>query len=210
MSLQVLLHTGTFLLLINAILYLKASATSKSLKFFTVYLWAIFMTQGLSFLLAYYKMNNLYLSHFYFIVQFILLSLFYREVLVRNAYKRLATIFLAMVLGALSIQYALHPALYYTFNILEIVLTSLSLVACSILYFYESLGERKKLLYINSGIFLYLLGSTLLFASGNMMPDLGKSINKFIWIINAALYVMYQVLIFIEWYKNLNTKKQTF
>ena len=209
MKLQLLLHTGSLLLLINAILYLKASATRKSLNLFTAYLWTIFMIQGLSFLLAYYKMNNLYLSHFYFIVQFILLSLFYREVLVRNVYKKLVTAFLALVLGTLSLQYVLQPGLYYTFNIFEIVLTSLSLVAYSILYFYESLGERKKLLYINSGIFLYLLSSTLLFASGNIMPGLEKKINKFIWIINAVLYIIYQVLIFMEWYKNLNAKERT-
>ena len=205
---QLITYTGYFILFVNAFLYCKMAVISRSLTLFTVYLCVIAIIQGLSFLLWYHKMNNLYLSHFYFIAQFILLSLFYREALVRKAYKTLTTALLAAVLMVLGVQYALQPGLYYKFNILEIVLTSLPLVAYSVLYFYESLNENKQLLYINSGIFFYLLSSTLLFASGNFINDSSSSLSTLIWKMNVSLYLIYQILLFTEWYKNLRTKKQ--
>jgi hypothetical protein len=57
----------------------------------------------------------------------------------------------------------------------------------------------KKFIYIVSGFFLYILCSTLLFTAGNI-----ESGTKYIiWYSNAVLYIVYQLLIFVEWYKHL-------
>jgi hypothetical protein len=107
------------------------------------------------------------------------------------------------VLIPLGIYYSLYPANYYKFNAFEIVITSLPLMAYSFLFFIQKMeGSDRKFIYIISGFFLYILCSTLLFTVGNIE----SRIIKLIWYSNTVLYIIYQVLIFIEWYKNFREK----
>ena len=72
-------YLGILLLLINACLFLKSYSHKRAMAFklFTLYLGLTFIILFSSLLLQLNNIHNLFLSHFYFISQFILLSLFY-------------------------------------------------------------------------------------------------------------------------------------
>ncbi len=202
MTEKIILLVGGFILLVNTILYFKTYPKRISLKIFTSYLFIMLVIQIISNLLWYFKEENLYLSHYYFILQFILLSLFYRELFIDRKKKRIIQITFFVVMSVLGIQYINTPSLYHKFNLLEIVLTSLSIVSFSVLYFYNSLTEKMEFTYVNSGIFIYLISSTLIFCSGNFTNAYDSSLDKILWLFNSILFVVYQILIFMEWYKN--------
>lgn len=202
-----LIYIGTFILFINSILYGKIKGENSPFIFLKVYLLLMLLIQVSSVLLSELKVDNLFLSHFYFIFQFVLLSLFYVKLFETKQMKRMIKLVLLLVLSVLCVQYIVQRVVFFEFNLLEIALTSVSLIIYSIIYLYESLVKRKEYSYINYGVFMYLLSSTLLFCSGNIMKELGNSVNKIIWFVNSVLFVCYQLLIFYEWYKNIRHNK---
>lgn len=196
-------NLSKLILAINTVLFFKVFfPRKKTFKIFSYYLLFILAIQVVSFVLWYLKKDNLYLSHFYFIIQFIILSLFYINLFNSRKQKILVKIISLLVLSILVIQYMNTPELYYKFNLLEIVLTSLSLVSFSVLHFYNSLTEKMEFTYVNSGIFIYLISSTLIFCSGNFTNAYDSSLDKILWLFNSILFVVYQILIFMEWYQN--------
>ena len=173
------------------------------------YLFSMSIIQIGSFWLWYNGVNNLHLSHYYLVTQFILLSLFYYHLYKDKTQKLVTIIILVSVVGVLIIQSYVSPELLYKFNLLEILTTSLTLVFFSVIQFYNSLSETKKFTYVNSGIFIYILSSTLIFCSGNIMAELDPSINRLVWFMNAVLYLVYQLLITVEWYHNFRKNNNT-
>lgn len=198
-------NLSKILLIINAILFLTFNLKpKKALKIFSWYLVVIVIIQIKSYLLLIEKENNLYLSHYYFILQFIFLGLFYLTIFKSKSQKKAVIIVEILVLIILGLQYYYDPSLYLEFNLLEIVLTSLAIVSFSVLYFYNSLIEKTEFIYINSGIFIYLLCSTLIFCSGNIFTDQDSStVRNILWLLNSILYIVYLIFIFLEWYKSL-------
>lgn len=143
--------------------------------------------------------NNLFLSHFYFILQFILLSFFYLEVINNQFQRKIIKIAIPICLVVLGIQYYYNKDLFNKFNLFEIFITSFLLIIFSMFHFYNILNEKKKYYYINTGILLYLFGSTVLFMSGNLISKLDLAPSRIIWILNSILYIIYQIFILIEW-----------
>lgn len=204
---QILAYIGYSILLLNFILFfISFSNEGKAYKIFTLYLGLVFMVQILAEILIQLKTNNLFLSHFYFVEQFIVLSFFYKNLFKDAFQKKMVNIGLIMGLSILGIQYGLNPGLFFKFNLFEIFITSFLLVIYSAFHFYNLLNSKKEFYYINMGILLYLFGSTVLFLVGNLMTSLSPKLNKIPWILNSFLYIVYQVFIFVEWKKS-NPKK---
>jgi len=217
------------ILLINTILYFKVSSKRRSLKIFSWYLFIVFFVQILQFIInkrylhyiipesftdyqiirdALDHGNNLFLSHFYFIPQFILLSFFYRNLFKRKQ-QRLVLGILTLVLAILIVIFLRNPSIFYTFSIVEVFITSLPLVIYSIIHLYNGLSEKSRFLYINSGILIYLSASTLIFILGDYISRI-KTENidvRYIWNINQYLYIGFLIAIFLEWYYNLRHLK---
>lgn len=204
---KIFILLGSGFLLVNTILYIKAYNKSVSLNIFTFYLCVILVIQLLSNYLFLQKINNLFISHYYFIFQFILLSLFYRNQFKSQKLKRMVAIVFGSVILILSIQYINNPTIYFRFNLLEIILTSLSIVTFSVIYFYNSLTEKIESMYLNYGVFIYLLSSTLIFCSGNFVNASNSNLNKLLWFLNIILFLVYQSLIFTQWYKTIRRTK---
>lgn len=196
-----LIYFGHALLLINALLYIKSyRKNSVAFNIYTFYLFFILIIQLITSYKGYFKENNIYLSHYYFIGQFVLLSLLFKKILKKRVLQKVITIILIFTLIALSIFYIIYPSNYYQFNIFEILLTSIPLILFCFLFFIQTIdGSDKKFIYIISGFFLYVLCSTLLFSAGNLEKDT----RNIIWWTNSILYLAYQLLIFVEWYKHL-------
>lgn len=200
----VMIYLGYFILTFNTFVYFKSYRQKPiAFKIISFYLLFCLIIQLRTSYLKSIKTPNLYLSHYYFVGQFTLLTFLYKNLLKKAFHKLILKIIFAFVLIILSIQFYLNPQLYYIFNLLEIVICSIPLVLYSFLYFIQNIdNDKRDFIYFNSGVFIYLLSSTLLFVTGNYVSKSYTFWNRFIWTFNAILYLVYQILVFIEWYKN--------
>ncbi|MDI5896104.1 hypothetical protein [Flavobacterium algoritolerans] len=205
---QILAYIGYLILLLNLLLFfIRFSDQGKAYKIFTLYLGLVFVVQILAEILIQQKRNNLFLSHFYFIGQFVALSIFYLTILKKvDLQKKIVKGGLISGLLFLGIQFVNDNTLFFKFNLFEIVITSFLLIVFASFHFYNLLNEKKEFYYINMGILIYLFGSTILFLVGNLMTSLSPKINKIPWILNSFLYIIYQLFILIEWKKNFSKK----
>ena len=205
---KIIVYLGYLILLVNVIAFFSKKKKNKEYKVFSIYLLTTFIIQVVGASLAENKIDNLFLSHYYFISQFVFLSIFYSIILNGKKIKIGVKFIFSLVLITLSINYILEPSIYYQFSLLEVTLCSIPIVIYSLVYFFQSLdSNNKKYLYIASGTFAYLLCSTLIFLSGNYVSPTKTFWYQFIWIMNVSLYAIYQSLIFIEWYKNFRKKE---
>jgi len=204
---DLLANFGHLLVAINCILFFKNYRNyATAIKIFTFYLAAILILQLISKYLRSYKITNLYLSHYYFIGQFLFLSFFFKQLLKHALHKKIITVALIIIPSMMAVYYILYPEDYYSYNVFEIVITSAPLLLYSLLFFIQKIEKgNNKFNYIVSGIFLYILCSTLIFIAGNIEAD----IKKIVWYINASLYIVYQLLILIEWYTHLKKSAST-
>lgn len=179
----------------------------RALLVFTIYLLLMFVIQITSVFLRAKFINNLYLSHFYFILQFLILSFFYLEILNNDFQKKIIKAAMPLCLIILGVQYYFNTDLFYKFNLFEIFITSFLIIIFSMFHFYNILNEKRVYYYINTGIFIYLFGSTFLFITGNLINTLTSDFRNIIWILNGILYIVYQIYIFIEFKKSFLNKK---
>ncbi|WP_264544758.1 MULTISPECIES: hypothetical protein [Flavobacterium] len=92
------------------------------------------------------------------------------------------------------------------FNLFEIFITSFLIVTYATFHLYNLLNEEKEFYYVNLGILIYLFGSTVLFLGGNLAAMLSSKYNDVPWILNAFLYIIYQLFILYEWKKSFSKK----
>jgi hypothetical protein len=200
---EVLAYIGYIILFLNLVLFFKSSIHKElPFKIFTAYLGIIFIIQIIGSVLTYLKINNLFLSHFYFIGQFLMLSFFYLNLLKLPFQKRIVWFGLFLGTFILGIQYTIEPNLFFKFNLFEIFITSFLIIVFATFHFYNMLNEKKEFYYINIGILMYLFGSTILFLVGNLMTSLRPEFNKIPWILNTFLYIVYQLFVLFEWKKS--------
>ena len=198
---------GVLAVVLNTLFYFKSfTRNSKAFKTFTYYLLAISIIQVTTYVLTELTDYNLYMSNVYIIAQFIVLTFFYRQLL---KYKILLYIG-ALVVAFLAYQYIDEPSLFLRYNSIGIALTQGLIVFYSLFYFYSSLTKKEsEFLLINLGIFLYMVSSSLILASGNLVFNfdlISKEDYILLLTLNNAFYLIFQLLIFIEWYKNFRKK----
>lgn len=199
MILEIVGDLGYVILLLNIILLsIGFSKNGMAYRVFAVYMIIMFLIQMLSFVLLKLHKNNLYLSHFYFILQFILLSFFYLNLNFKKFQNKVVKSGFVFCLLTLGTQYALDYRLFWKFNLFEIFITSFLLIVYATFHLYNLLNERREFYYVNVGILIYLFGSTIIFLSGNLMIYMSPELNKITWILNAFLYVIYQLFILFE------------
>lgn len=145
--------------------------------------------------------GNRHITHFYFAIQFIFLSVFYRGLIGRRVLKRIIKVLTLLVPLVTFSQYLFVSGIFYQFNVLEIMLCSLIPVVYGIIYLYQSLQEEGlKWLFFTSGIVIYLVSSMLVFAGGDLvLAKYGAKVFYNFWLINNFIYVIYQLLTTTEW-----------
>lgn len=200
-------------LFVNALLFviLAVKTKKKTHTILMVYLLVILGVQLYSASLAFNGNYNLHLSHFYFILQFLILGYFYYCICIQSLQKNLIKYSMILCMFILGIQYSISPETYFKFNNLEIFLTSYVLIIYTLFHFYNLLSAKKTFLFFNIGLSFYLFGSTVLFLVGNLSSVIDiKAIN---FDINNILYVIFQMFVFVEWIhlyfkkEKLNLKK---
>lgn len=153
------------------------------------------------------KIENLYLSNFYLIFQFILFTYFYLHLFKNKKQKIYVKTLFVVVLSILTIQYLINPLDFFYFNLLEVFLTSLPLITYSIIHLYNSLVTEGKFLYINAAILIYLSSSTLIFFLGNYLRAISKDDANIIWLILKILYSIFLILYTLEWKNSFSSYK---
>lgn len=197
---KLLVYIGYLILLINFIVFVsKFNKYGNAYKYFCYYLFTIIIIQSLARILVFYKFQNLVISHFYFILQLVTLSRVYLVLISNAKQKKLINLLVLFCLISLSTQYLLNPALVNTFNLFEIVITSLSLIIIVFFHFYNMLTSKKEFFLISVGLIIYLFGSTFLFLLMHYNVLNQSPLLNIIYPINSVLVIIYQLLIFAEW-----------
>ena len=199
---------GLLFLILNSFLYLKSiKGKDKLYKSFTSYLIVLSFYETVCTVVGILKPNeNVFLSHFNFNFQFLLLSVFFYLIFENKNLKKLVVTVLFLVWIFLAIQYSQQPELFWKFNIPEIVTISLILISYSLIHLYENLGEEKKYYYVSIGIILFYLCGSLIFMSGNLELVFCYKPYIDIWVLNSLFFITFQFLVFKEW-KLLNKNK---
>ena len=191
-----------------AIIYsISLKNKNKAYRIFTLYLITMALVQLGAFYVGRGGLGkpNLYFSHFYHISQFFLLSIFYFQLL----QKKIVKIFMIPVALFLIFQFVYDPGIFLVYNPLGMTITQTILVIYAILYLYKTLQGKSEFIITNIGLLVYLLSSTLIFASGNLVLNLEiPEKTKFLLInVNRILVVVFQVLLLIEWWQNYSNFK---
>ena len=106
--LEFLAYLGEFLLLINAILFLSVYRKNDTpIKIFSFYLITMFIIQIVVSVFQVFKKNNLYLSHYYFIIQFLFLSIY-------NLQYQFGHFYFLNLLQARIVAYYLNKHFFYS------------------------------------------------------------------------------------------------
>ncbi|MGL5111638.1 MAG: hypothetical protein ACRC6O_03245 [Flavobacterium sp.] len=201
-------NTGYIILLINTIVYTRGFFDKeKAYSIFVIYLFLLIIVQVLAFVSMMNHQSNLYLSHFYFMGQFVLLNLFYQSQFTNAIQKKTTNAILVLGVVLLGIQYILEPALFFKFNIFEVFVTSILTIVLAIMALYNMLSEKKRFYYITIGLILYLFSSAIIFFVGNLTVELSKDYRIMPWTINAFLVIIYQLFILYEWKVSYYPKK---
>lgn len=190
--------------LVNVYLYFKGFARNgKAFKIFTLNLALVTVIQISAFVIGkVFHQPNLFLSHLYFIVQFIFLSWFY-SLLLKSVWPRGILILGLLLIGY---QYIDDSELFFRYNAMGMATSHIIIVVYAVLFLYRSLNGSKIFVTATIGIFLYLLSSALIFASGNLVFNFSENTMFTLINVNRVLTLVYHILIFTEWYKNFRSK----
>lgn len=212
MSLLVIFsYSSTIVLILNSILYSK-HILSKDLayKYFAIYLILMAINQLAGTVLFKFEMDNLFLANTYLLAQFIMLSLFYHAIFEGKKQRNYILGALALILIILGVQYFWTPDLFLQYNTIGVIITSTVLISYSIIYFFSYISDKiLKLYLVNSGILIYLLGTILIFSIANVSRGLDKEIERALWILNALIYLVFQIIILVQWFSDRKKKAKT-
>ncbi len=198
---EILSLIGKGILLINLVVYcIGFFHSGRAYTFFISYLVWILLCEIIFYVLNYKKINNLFFSHYYLIIQFLLLGFFFHEILTEKYQKNIARILLITIPLVLIMQYIIDPEKYYVFNLFEIFVTSYSLIILALFHLYNILDTEKKYNYICLGLLLYLISSTVIFLSGNLYTVMNTNLHREIWVFNVVMFIVYQLFIFAEYF----------
>ena len=192
---------GLLFLVINMLLFIKNKAIHKKVsKIFLSYLVALTFIEILCHIIGFLSPNsNQFISHFYFIFQFVFLSLLYYQLLDNKMIKRSILLILGLQSIILFSIYASNFQLFWEFNIYEIVSCSSILVIYALLFIFQNFEKEHKYFNFSVGLILYLICSISIFTSGNMEMVLWEKPFIDIWIFNSIFYILFQYLIFREY-----------
>lgn len=211
MSLLVIFsYSSTIVLLLNAVLYSKhIISRDLAYRYFSIYLLCMAVNQLAGTILFELEIDNLFLANTYLLAQFLMLSLFYYAIFERKKQRKYILTTLTIILIILGVQYTWTPDLFLKYNTIGIIVTSTVLISYSIIYFFNYIADKELKLYlVNSGILIYLLGTILLFSIANTGLKLSKDIDAALWILNAFIYLVFQIIILVQWFSDRKKKKR--
>ena len=206
---QFFIYFGYFLLGVNTLfLLIGFKKNDTPFKMFCLYSISMSIVQFISWYLAHNHTRNIFMSHFYFWLQFFTLSLFFYYLIKSAKTKKIIQINTVVISLIGVISYLLYPEQLNTYSYVEIIGTTFSLVAYALVHLYNLLSQEKKYYTITVGLILYLFGSTIVFLTGNLFLSFPKGYYTKIQFLNISLYVVYQGFILYELVTMMLKKKK--
>jgi len=151
-------------------------------------------------LLGFSNINNMPVMHVYTFVEFVLLVLFYRNVLTGTRIGKYAVYAVPFFLIFCVVNVLFFQDIY-TYNTHTKSIEALLVIFMAIAYFRKTLDRIGKddaryspLSYINSGLLLYFSGSFIWFTIFNLTVQ-NKSFGMVMWSIHATFLLVLYILI---------------
>jgi hypothetical protein len=200
--LEIFSYSSTVVLVLNAVLYSKFIISKDcAYRYLSIYLLLMAINQITGTILFELEITNIFLANTYLVAQFLTLSLFYYAIFEGKKQRKFILIALAIISTILGVQYAWTPQLFFEYNTMGVIVTSSILILYSIIYFFHYISDSELKLYlVNSGILIYLLGTILLFSIANIGLKLASDIEIALWILNAFIYLVFQIIITTQWF----------
>lgn len=180
------------------------------MKFIALFVIGSFIIQIVSFIRWEIKANNLVWLHIYSIMQFVLLSLFYRSVLTSIKWKNLInviTVLVSIILILNSIYF--EPLL--SFNSRGVFISNSVLIVYSIAYFFQLLdsdAKTKNYQVLNSGVVLFTAESLVIFLFGNYLSEMEFVSQVGLWLTHSIVYMLLVLFIYIELWRHQYKKEK--
>lgn len=196
------------ILLINVIgayVYYKKSP-KKSIRTLFYYLVFLLLFQIITTTLTSLNINNLILSHGYFIIQFFILAYLFNQIIERQWVTKLIKVYVVCVLCFLLFQYILFPSLIWNYNIIEVYITHYLIILLSLIYFYENLGKKKEYQPFVIAMLIYSTLSTSIFLFANVASYTDIESVVYIWGIHLLILIVCQLLITFQWSSTLKSR----
>lgn len=173
-----------------------------------IYLIISVFTQAASLYLWLRHINNLPLLHFYTLIEFILLAVFFHKLLPVKFNRQL----LFLTIGLFSFFAILDSLVIeniHAFNIYTRTLESLVIILLSTIWFIQRIsgdrstesGYKKGYDYLVTGFFIYFAGSIMLFAFSNLTTKLTYSFALNVWSVHSTLLFLLYIFILSGLYK---------
>lgn len=195
---------GLFLLFINAImsLLIRKKVNQKTFSYFSIYLLIMVIIELFCHVLGILKPgSNIFISHFYFNFQFLIIGIFFLQLFNKNTIvKNWILRIMLVVFLIIALSYFFNNNLFWKFNLVEIGLTSTVLIGFIVYYLYVTMDKENS--YFHSffgGLIMYLLSSSLIFLTGNEEYIIIKDPHYIdIWVFNSLFYIVFQIFVFRE------------
>ena len=209
MLFKIFTYVSTFsqaVLLLNALILLwKFKSIPEKVRAIWPYIIIALLTEIISRGLALLEYPNLFLLHIYTLLEFLTWSFFYRRVFQDN--KRFQTIFpwAVAVIAVLLIGNSIFLEPLNTFNSNAKTLVQVALISYGVYYLFEAFGKtdltkptQRAVILINFAVILYYSGSLFIFMFSKFLASqhVDQSWQRMMWVINALLVGLFQVLIF--------------
>jgi len=207
--LKTILLSGLIIYLITLLINIIGTYVyyKKSLKLpiKTLFYYLIFLLifQIITTVLTSFSINNLILSHAYFIIQCFILAYFFNQIINVVKVTRIIKVYALSTLSFLLIQYLLFPNLIWSFNIAEVFITNYLGILLSLFYFYENLGKKKEYQSFVIGVIIYSTLSTSIFLFGNVASYINIKSAAYIWGAHLLILIFFQLLITFQWLSKL-------
>ncbi|MBL0911575.1 MAG: hypothetical protein IBJ09_04320 [Bacteroidia bacterium] len=182
----------------------------RELRLFSLFVFFSAIVQGISLLLWFRSINNLPLLHVYTALGFMLLALFYRELL-RNFIDKRIIEAAALLFLLFSIANTLFLQPLSTFNSYALSAESVLVVILSLFTYMLLLDNTVKeqrraqissLHWINSGLFVYYSSNLIIFYFGDLIThSFPKDLNRYTWILHSFFSVVMYICFFTGLWK---------
>lgn len=204
-------HVAFGILVLNAILLLwKFGKMPIQVKVVGIYFFAALAAEISSRFLFSKGDNNLYLLHYYTMLEFVAWSIFYWYLLQDVRWFRK---FLPYFVGGVMVLLVLNSVYLEpltSFNSNAKTLTQIILISYAIYYFFISFGKidlaqpyHRAMSFINFAVILYFSGSLFIFMFSKLLVnnEVARVRQHGFWAIHAMLYLIFQVLILYSLWK---------
>lgn len=161
------------------------------------------------------SMNNLPLLHLNTLLEFVFITLFFREVYIEQAWFKKYFNYWISVVAFLLIVNSLFIESIYEFNSIAKTLVQVIIMTYVILYFFDAYGrvdfsqvEHQVIGLICFAILLCYAGSLFVFMFSQFSWGSNREVYRGLWLINGGLTLVFQLLILIAFLKTVFQRRK--